>query len=77
VGAAFEGDLGADDWTDLYGAAGLREADRAVEGVVIGERERREAKVTGALGELLGVRGAVEKRVIAVAVELGVGLRRH
>lgn len=48
------------------------EADRAIETVGVGERETLEAKLEGAVDEIFGMRGAVEERVIAMRVKLGI-----
>ena len=64
--------LGAEHGRQAGGAGGLGEAHDAVEAVVIGEGERLEAEPGGFVDELLGVRGAVEERVVGVAVQLGV-----
>jgi hypothetical protein len=50
----------------------LRERHRAVEAVVVGERECRIAQLPGGERELFGQGGAVEEREGGVAVELGV-----
>jgi hypothetical protein len=41
----------------------VRELQRAVDAVVVGQRERLVAELGGARGELLGQRGAVEERI--------------
>src|SRR4029078_11001493 len=51
---------------------GVRELERAVDAVVVGESERRVAELRRPRGELLGMRGAVEERVRRMAVELDV-----
>ena len=51
---------------------GVGELERAVDAVVIGEREGRIAELGGAGGELLRQRGPVEERVRRMAVELDV-----
>lgn len=48
-----------EQWTHPLGGAGLGEADRAREGVPVGEGERVHAPLGGALGEALRVRGPV------------------
>ena len=53
----------------------LGEAHRAVEAVVVGDRERRQTQPHRLLDERLGVARAVEEAVAAVAVQLGV--RHH
>ena len=50
----------------------VRELERAVDAVVVGERERVVAELGGAGGELLGQRRAVEERVRRVRVQLDV-----
>ena len=63
VGAALERDLGAGDRPDAERLRRVGELERAVDAVVVGERERLVAELGGARGELLGLRGAVEERV--------------
>jgi hypothetical protein len=41
----------------------VRELQRSVDAVVVGERERLVAELGGARGELLGQRRAVEERI--------------
>jgi hypothetical protein len=48
-------------------------ADDAVEALVIGHGEPVQAELGGSFGQLVRRRGAVEKREIGVAMELGVG----
>src|SRR2546425_7519205 len=55
----------------------LRERHRAVQPVVIGERERGVAELRRGERELLGERGAVEEREGGVAVELDVHRMRN
>jgi hypothetical protein len=72
VRAVGEGHLGAGDRTQAERPGRVGELERAVDPVVVGERERVVAELDGARGELLGQGGAVEERVGRVAVELGV-----
>ncbi len=51
---------------------GVGELERAVDAVVVGERERVVAELDGASGELLGKRSAIEERVGGVRVQLDV-----
>ena len=51
---------------------GLHLLDRPVEPVVIGDGERPVSQLGGHLDEFIGMRGAIEKRVIRVTVQLGV-----
>ena len=53
-------------------AGGEREADRAVEAVVVGDGQAGEPEPRRFDRQLLGVAGAVEEGEIGVAVELGV-----
>ena len=55
----------------------MGELERAVDPVVIGERQRLVAELDGTGGQLLRLRGAVEERVGGVAVELDVPPSRH
>ena len=73
VAAVVEGQLGAVDRPQPDRAGGVGELHRAVDAVVVGQRERAVAQLERGGGELLGQRGAVEERVGGVAVELGVG----
>ena len=63
VRAVGERDLGAGDRAEPDRLGGMRELERPVDAVVVGERERLVAELGGARGELLGLRGAVEERV--------------
>ena len=65
-------DLGPEHRRQTHGARRLGEAHHTVEPVVVGEGERLETEPGRFGGEFLGVRGAVEERVVRVAVELGV-----
>ena len=67
-------DLDADDRTEagLVGHAG--ESDRAVEAAVVRQGERAEAEFDGSLDQLVGRGRSVEKREVAMAVQLGIGL---
>ena len=67
-----EGQLGAEDGREIDGAGGFREADHAVEAVVIGDRQRGEPEPGGFLGQLLGMARPVEEREVRMAVQLGV-----
>ena len=70
--AAGERHLGAGERADAERLRRVRELERAVDAVVVGERERLVAELGGAGGELLRLRRAVEERVRRVAVELDV-----
>ena len=72
MGAACERDLGAGDRAQAEVLRGLGELERAVDAVVVGQRERVVAELGGPGGELLGQRGAVEERVRRVRVQLDV-----
>ena len=72
VGAAVERHLGAGDRPHSEILRGMGELERAVDPVVVGERERGVAELGRAGGELFRQRGAVEERVRRVAVELDV-----
>ena len=58
-----EGHLGAGDRADADELRRVRELERAVDALVVGERERLVAELGRAQRELLGVRGAVEEGV--------------
>jgi hypothetical protein len=66
--------LGAGDRPHAERLRRMRELERPVEPVVVGERERLVAELGRLHGKLLGERGAVEERVRGVTVELD---RRH
>ena len=70
--AVGERHLGAGDRPYAEGLRGMGELERAVDPVVVGERERRVAELGGTGGELFRQRRAVEERVRRVAVELDV-----
>ena len=72
VRAAGERDLGAGDRPHAERLGGVRELERAVDTVVIGERERLVAELGGGRSELLGLRGPVQERVRRVGMELDV-----
>jgi hypothetical protein len=63
VRAADQCHLGAGDRTDAEVLRRVCELERAVDAVVVGERDRLVAELGGAEGELLRVRGAVEERI--------------
>ncbi len=67
-----ERDLRAGDRPDAERLRSVRELERAVDAVVVGERERLVAELGRANRELLGQRGAVEERVGGVRVKLGI-----
>jgi hypothetical protein len=58
-----ESDLGAGDRPDAERLRRMCELERAVDTVVVGERKRLVAELRRAHRELLGQRGAVEKRI--------------
>ena len=70
--AVGERHLGAGDRPHAEILRGVRELERAVHPVVVGERERLVAELGGPGGELLRQRGPVEERVRGVAVQLDV-----
>jgi hypothetical protein len=72
VRAVGESDLGARDRADAERLRRVRELERAVDAVVVGERERRVAELGRLDDELLRQRRPVEERVRRVAVELDV-----
>ena len=67
-----ERELDADDRAQRRGARRLREADRAVQPVAVGQRERVEPELECPCHELFGMRRAVEKAEVGPAVELGI-----
>ena len=77
VRAVGEGDLGARNGADADRARRVGELERAVDAVVVGERERGIAELGGADRELLGQRRAVEEAVGGVRVQLDVFRPAH
>ena len=75
VRAVGERHLGAGDGAQPERLRRVGELERAVDPVVIGERERLVSELDRAGRELLGLGGAVEKRVGGVAVKLDVAIR--
>jgi hypothetical protein len=73
VRAVVERDLRPGDRAHAEGGRLVRQLHRAVDGVVVGQRERLVALLGGHGGELARHRGAVEERVGRVRVELDVG----
>ena len=63
VRAVGERDLGPRDRPDAERLRRVRELERAVDAVVVGERERLVAELRRPNRELLGQRGAVEERI--------------
>ena len=57
-------------------ARGGREPDDAVEALVIGHGQRRQAELDRPVDQFVGRRGPVQEREVRVAMELGVGSRR-
>jgi len=72
MGAGVQGHLGTGDRPHAEALRGVREFERTVDAVVIGQGERRMAEVGGASGELFRERRAVEERVRRMAVEFDV-----
>ena len=72
VRAAGERDLGAGDRPHAERLGRVRELERAVDAVVVGERERLVAELGGGRDELLGLRGPVQERVRRMGVELDI-----
>ena len=75
-GGVLELDLDPDDRAEPDSLGCRGKAHDAVQPVVIGHGEPRQAQRSRSLGHVLDRRGAVEEREVGVAVELGVG-RRH
>jgi len=70
-------DLRTDDPVESDLLGGTHEADRAVQSVVIGDREPGQTLCDGSLDEIVPRRRAVEEREVGVRMELGIGGRRH
>ena len=68
----FERKFGAANRRQLLLFRGLREADRAVEPVAIGQRDAGQARCHGRAHQFFGVRGALEEREVRPGVEFGV-----
>ena len=75
VTATFEGHFRPGDRPDTGERSGVRELERAVDAVVIGERKRRVSELDGSRNQLLGMRRTVEERVRRMAVQLDVAGR--
>jgi hypothetical protein len=69
-------DLGPDDRMDTGRLCRRREPDDAVETLVVGDSQARQAKPDRSFNELVGGRRPVEKREVRVAMELGIGCHR-
>ena len=67
-----QAELGPEQGGQLAGAGRLREANHAVDAVVVGEGEGLEPQAHRFLHQLLWVRGAVEEAEVGVAVQLGI-----
>jgi hypothetical protein len=63
-------ELAADDRLDPRLLRGEVEVDATEEVAVVGERDRRKAKLARAVDQLLELRGAVEEAVLRVNVEV-------
>ena len=63
MAAALERHLGAGDRPHAEGLRRVRELERAVDAVVVGERQRLVAKLRSPDHELLGLRRSVEERI--------------
>jgi hypothetical protein len=63
VRAAFEIELRAGDRAQAECLRRVGELERAVDAVVVGERQRLVAELGSARGQFLGLRGAVEERI--------------
>ena len=72
VRASVEGDLRPGDRPDAEVLRRVRELERAVDAVVVGERERLVAELRRPGRQLLRLRRAVEERVGGVRVKLDV-----
>ena len=72
VRTALERDLGAGDRADAEVLRRVRELERAVDPVVVGQRERRVAELGRLRRQLLGLGCPVEERVGAVGMELDI-----
>ena len=70
-------DLDPDHGTQPRRLRGGREADRAVQALVVRDGEAGEAELHGPRDEVVRGRGPVEEREVAVAVQLGVGGMGH
>ena len=69
-----ERQLGAEDRREVVLTRREREAHRAVETVVVGDRQPGQPEARRLLRQLLGVAGAVEEGEVGVAVQLGVAM---
>ena len=76
-GAAGEVQLAAEDRLDPSLAARRVEVDEPVERAVVGDRERRHPELDGLGDELAHARGAVEHRILRVAMQVREVLAGH
>ena len=75
VRTVLERHLGPGDRLHAESLGSVREFERAIDAVVVGQSEGRIAELGGADEQLLGQRGAVEERVGTVAMKLDIGHR--
>ena len=73
--APYKRNFRAGDRPQAPGPCALRELHRAVQAVVVSERERLVSQLQRAQHELIDMRSAFEEREIGVGVKFGVG--RH
>jgi len=71
IGAAFEGELGADQHAMLELDGCFVHAHRAVEPIAIAERDGMVAEIAAAKHELIGLRRSVEERKARATQKLG------
>ena len=76
VMAVCKRDLGAGNRPQPPGARALRELHRAVQAIVVRERQRLVSQLERTQDELLDMRSAFEKGEVGVGVEFGVGRHR-
>ena len=63
-------ELSAEDRTESPLFSGIGEPHSAVQAIRVGERERVEALLDRGVGKVIDIRGAVQKAVIAVNVQV-------
>ena len=77
VSSALQGHLGAADRPDAERLRGVRELERSVDAVVVGECQRLVAELCRSHGELFRERCAVQERVRRMGVQFDVRCPRH
>jgi len=72
-GAQTEGQLRAEDGPEPVGFGGLGQSDHSVEAVVVRDGQGMQAQLHGFFDEFLRRGGSIQKAVVGMHMELGVG----